>query len=165
MNCLVCGKNFSGHECPVCSFPVVEILGDDFDAGIRSLEPEIQKHRNEFGKRVTLGVTVYNYEFDTKVVEKGSEIIKLGTIDSLKTPTWMNEEFEAINTRDALPVNVSIWVDNKMVQQYLVNIPNIKTAEKLKLGVVADEKLNFTMMLSDNGNTIVRSPHIPIINS
>ena len=164
MKCVVCGKNFNGKECPVCSFPVVEILGDDFEAGMRSLEPEIQKHRREFAKRVTLGVTVYNYEFDTKIVEKGSEIIKLGSIDALQNKTWMNEEFEAVSSRDSLPVNVSVWVDDKMVQQYLVNIPNIKTAEKLRLGVVADDKLNFTMLLSDNASTVVRSPRIPIIN-
>lgn len=164
MKCLVCGKSFSGNECPVCGFPVVEIPGDDFEAGIRALRPTIDKHRNDFAARVTLGAVVYNYELSVKLKEIGSVIKPFGKASELVGKTiWLDESFENVNTRDMIPVTISVEVDKGVEYQVSAEIPNLKDSDKLRLGISMENDFSYSLLLADKSGNSSSSHKMPLI--
>ena len=164
MKCLVCGKSFSGNECPICRFPVVEIPGDDFEAGIRALKPTIDKYRNDFAAKVTLGAVVYNYELSVKLKENGSVVKPFGKASELVGKTvWLDDSFENVNTRDMIPVNISVKVDKGADYRIAADIPNIKDSDKLMLGITMENDFSYSLILADMDGNSSSSAKMPLI--
>ena len=59
--CLICGKEFGGRECPICSFPVIDFLGD-LEEGLKELAPTLQKHKANFTANLKVGIVIYHYK-------------------------------------------------------------------------------------------------------
>jgi len=148
MKCLVCNYVFSGTACPKCGFPVVEIPGD-YETGLKTLQPTIQKYRAEFCKKIKLGISVHNYDVTDTVSYKGEENIALGTADSfISRTTWLNGEFTNIPSRGQIPVTVNVSVGDSPAYQLTLNANNLPS-EMLQLGISMDDQLRICLVLRD----------------
>ena len=162
MKCLVCNYKFSGTSCPKCGFPVVEIPGD-YETGLKTLQPTIQKYKTEFCKKIELSISVHNYEVTDTVEYKGEEKIVIGTADSIiSKTTWLNAEFTNIPSRRQIPVTLNVTVEDRPAYQLTLKANNL-SAEMLQLGVSMDDKLGICFILKDDAGRTSSTEVVPLI--
>ena len=137
--CLICGKEFGGRECPICSFPVIDFLGD-LEEGLKELAPTLQKHKANFTANLKVGIVIYHYKIDeNEVVTKESEDVLFGTAAELmETICWREESFD--NPSDRKEVSVSLFIECRDKRnEIVITIPNFPDSEKLEIGASIDD--------------------------
>lgn len=167
MKCLVCGTSFEGSECPCCGFPDVQIFCDRKEA-IKHLQPEIEKHRKQFLKKVEVGITIFHHKDDHgKLALDREEKRSFGTCDTLyqKDIVWLGQKFSRDKDRDVLPVELYIRCNGKE-QKRTVKLPNLFEAELQEIGISMDEELNLCLHLRNRTRTgtPVHSAKIPLFD-
>ena len=76
MECLVCGKEYVGSECPRCKFPDVQILGDR-EKAIENLRPAIEAFKAQFLQSVKLEIAAFYWkDADGTVVLAGDDDVE-----------------------------------------------------------------------------------------
>ena len=165
MKCLVCGKEFNDDVCPVCGFPIVQIPGDDYEEGLRTLQPVINHHRKLFAERLSLGVVTFEYEMaDSVITEKGHKTSVFGKLSDMMNETvWLNDVFEYPNLRNIMYLNVILKTDGKEEKSFKVKLPNFKEACIGRLGACCDESLNFVLKLKNENGVELCSEKTPVI--
>lgn len=164
MKCLVCNTEYNGDECPVCEFPVVELFGD-YEEGIKSIKPAIDSYRNEFVKKIIVGLVAYNYTIDNHGInETSTEEIEFGCISDLINKTqWSEEEFEIISARDRIPVTVYRKMNNRVTKQNIIEFQCDETGT-FQVGIGVNDELEYHMLLKDSGGRIIESSQYSVFN-
>ncbi|MBR4308141.1 MAG: hypothetical protein IKT58_00955 [Oscillospiraceae bacterium] len=150
MKCLVCHKEYSGVECPRCGFPEIVFL-ENYEEGIKKIEPEIRAHRKRFLENVSLGVVVYRWKDEAGVVVVDrEERIPFGNAAELcGQETWLERKFARIPEEQEIGVLCSILCKEKE-SQVSVTIPNLMEAELQQVGIRLTEDCKFQLLLRND---------------
>ena len=150
MNCLVCSKKLNDHinegKCPVCGFPIFEILGDP-EVELPKLKPRIDAHRNDFMSKCTVGNIAFHWvrTKEGKLAKDREEMISFGSLLELYNNTsFLSNEFDSLSKRKNVKTKIGIKTPGKMYE-HTVTVPNTAEGEILSLGINIDEGFNFTV--------------------
>lgn len=154
MKCLVCRKEFSGRECPVCQFPVIEFPGDTED-GLRTLEPTIKKFSNEFSAGIRIGSMVCSWAVsEDKTLMESEWELDFGTAAAaMEEILWCGREFDNPTERNTVEARIFVRIKDK---RYTIaaEIPNIPEAESTELGISLDADFNVTVYIRDGSGNV-----------
>lgn len=160
MECLVCGKEYKGSECPRCRFPDVQIPGDRQKA-IDNLRPAIEAYRARFLQSVKLEIAVFFWKDENgTVVLDREERICLATADELQNgPRWLDQDFARIPQENAIIVTLYISIGDT-VRREKVSIPNLHSPSLQQIGVEMEKDFNIRLLLRNGDSNLTRSETI-----
>lgn len=162
MKCLACGMEHNEKKCPRCYFPVVNITGN-YEEGVKTLQPTIEKYRSEFSEKVELSLLTYLYEVNQTVTFQGNEKISFGRVcDLFNQTTWLETEFTNIAERKSIPISLCVAIENQPAYQITTNVPNLPS-DTLQLGIEIDRTLRFHFVIRDAAGHCVSSETQPIV--
>lgn len=144
MKCLVCGREFEGHTCDICHFPVIDFPGDP-EEGIQNLAPTIRSYRETFAKKVEVGIVRYSWSIEEgKVVEGQEGYLSFGDLSSLMGQTvWLEQAFDSLSKKENVEITVYVNIKDEKSGYRKWNItvktPNEQGSEKQYLGITVDE--------------------------
>lgn len=164
MKCYVCGKEYNDDFCPICEFSEVYVPGFKTKEEVRAiLEPFIREHSAKFFPRVNVGIMLYDYvvsEDKTEVEETEYRDIFGGlSLEKPKNTVWLNRTFDRPSDAGTVPVELFVTVDGKQVRTFSVKVPQIVTAEQLKIGLRAETEARVSVGIQDEkGKTVFSEP-------
>lgn len=161
MKCLVCGKIHEAAECPRCSFPDIQIMGDQ-DKAMESLRPAIIAYRTNFLKTVRLELMTYRWkDQDGQVVLDREERMLLGSGDGLQQETWLPEKFARIADQEKIPVTVRITAGEES-RDAVISLPNLHEPQLQQLGAVIDGDCCLRLLLRNDTQEPVSSAPVSL---
>jgi len=155
MKCFVCKKECEDDvKCPVCGFMPVVDLGEDPDETERKNASIIESYRNEFLKKVDVGVIAYRWKDEGgKLVVESEDRMSFGKGHQLyRRSAWCESKFARIPDEEQITVRVSVQNgDNDDIKE--IHLPNLKDAELQELGVELDKDMRLRLLLRNSTNT------------
>ena len=164
MKCYVCGTEYSGGCCPVCEFEEVHVPGSKTREEVREiLKPFIREHSERFFAGVSVGIVLYQYsvsedaqtvgETEMRDVFAGLSLLKP------KDTVWLNRTFGRLSDSEQVQVHLFVTANRKQVCDFYVTVPQIVSAEQLKIGLRAEADVCVTVAVQDEkGNTVFSEP-------
>ena len=162
MECLVCGKEYVGSECPRCRFPDVQIPGDRQKA-IENLRPAIEAFRTQFLKSVKLEIAAFYWkdEDGTVVLDREERVLLVDGEELQQGPKWLNQEFARIPDEEWVPVTLYITVAGDTRQEQIM-LPNIHSPQLQQIGVETVESCGIRLLLRNVANEMTKSETIQL---
>lgn len=173
MRCPICYKNFEGYECPVCSFPVIDIpveTSDNYEESIKELKPTIISYKNEFTDRVNVGIVLNHYSFDgVELSLEKEESIAFGRLSSLVGQTkWLECSFDNMSEREFVDTCVYADVSDRSGRtvrtELTVLTPNVNDGESQRLGITVDESFKLQLNVRSDKGTERASENVYLFN-
>lgn len=161
MKCIVCGKEFAGGDCPRCRFPELHFPGDP-KAGLASMRPQIEAHRQEFLRSVRVSLVAFRHEdADGYLRVAGESELPFGSGNVLSGKTeWLAERFA--QTGDG-STDITLRIDlagDKRDERVRMKKPS--ESGLLSVGIAMDGEYWLCVLLrSENGNE-TRSETLPL---
>lgn len=162
MKCLVCGKEYTGAECSLCSFPNVQIAGD-YETGLQQLMPTINAHKEEFMKKVTLGIEILkrNPE-DAPSVMPTPVVVNFGTVADLTgKETWLDNAFARLPGSQTVDVKAVIDYGKETANK-TVSVPNVDEVGLQNIGISVNSDNTFSLMIKNKNNVGAKSAPVSI---
>ncbi len=163
MNCIVCGKEFDGDECPRCGFPVIEFPGD-YEEGMRALKPTVDAFRAKFLNNITAGIAVYyGKDENGSVVPDKKEILPFGTLGDISgKECWIGQKFARLPDAVTLKTTVCISHGDK-TEEKTVELKNLTEPSFQYIGITSDGS-TFSVLLKNEAGSFSRSDAIPLFD-
>lgn len=159
MRCMACYKEFpEGAEvCPRCNFTVYDTIGDDAMPALKTLAA---KHREQFLKKIDLGVMIYTWKDQNgTIVLDQKKRLSFGSIDTLAGKTvWLSQKFARIPDTGSMTVDLSIEKQGTPARILPVAISLPQEQQLQQLGVAISDELMLTLMLKNDTTTKVSRP-------
>ena len=162
MECLVCGKEYVGSECPRCRFPDVQIPGDR-QKTIESLRPAIEAFRTQFLQSVKLEIAAFHWkdEDGTVVLDREERVLLVDGEELQQGPKWLDQEFARIPDEQWVHVTLYITVAGDTRQEQIM-LPNIHTPQLQQIGVEMVESFGIRLLLRNAANEMTKSETIQL---
>lgn len=163
MKCVVCGKEYTGQECPACKFPVIRFPGDP-EEGMRTMKPEIDAYRDKFLENLHVALVSYSWKDKEGrvVVDRQYEIPFGSGAELYGGEVWLPKEFARIKDKKTLQIQVVIHNGTESMERQ-ITIDNLMEPELQQIGAALDEEMNFCLMLKNtSGKT--RSKKEPLFS-
>lgn len=159
MRCMVCGTQHDCGECPSCRFPLVEIAGSDYEAGLRELQLMAEQYRNDLLEEIDLGVLTYRWKDEDGTLIEAERIplfFATGT-ELLKEEQWCEQCFARIP--DEEEISVSLVIRNRDIERTVtVPIPNLLQSELQKIGLKYSGDMHVSLLLGNDSDSSCSQP-------
>lgn len=163
MKCFVCGKEYTGHECPRCNFPDVQVPVASREEARRKLASSIDSYRTAFLERIRVEVIMMYWKDENGWISPDrEESVLLGRgSDLFRKERWLDQQLARIENVDNLEVRLCIHVGSA-VRNQVVKVPNLHASRLQQLGAALDEDFCLRLMLRNGSEAPTYSDPIPL---
>ncbi len=165
MKCPVCGKLHQEVECPRCSFPDIQLMGD-WETEIKKFAPVMEQYKQALLRSVRIEIPVYTWkDSGGALVQDRLEWLPLGDgVQLLDTAVWCGRQFSRIPDVESLQVTVRV-VCQEAPRQVTVTLPNRNVPKLQELGAAVQQDLTFRLLLRCQGEDAVSSAAIALFEA
>ena len=164
MKCFVCGKEYTGGECPRCHFPNVQLPGD-YEEGLAAIRDEIKAYRERFFGRCLVGIRTWHWmDVEGELQPVCAEDRYFGQLLQLQEEEqWLSWGFARIPDVPELEITV-LMKQGEEVREKTVTVANLIEQQLLEIGAVADDQFRVQILVRNASGTIRKSAPIALID-